>query len=236
MLTIVTPNLNNASYLEGNILAIKGLVIPFEHIIVDGGSTDGSLDIIARYPHVKLVRQTEKTGMYGAIHQGIKEAKGEYLTYVNADDRIVPKGFERMYQEISKGKNNFVYSDGYYDYVLENRRELGKGRRWGKFFLKHGCMPSIQPSTIFTKKLYDEVGGLRYDKFRICGDFDLFLRMAKAANSKFRYLPVISTIFMKRGDSLGDRNDDVYIREFNANNLPRPTLLVKIFYRIFKYV
>ena len=58
MLTIVTPNLNNAKYLEDNILSIQKLTIPFEHIVVDGGSIDGSLEVIAKYPHLKLLHQT----------------------------------------------------------------------------------------------------------------------------------------------------------------------------------
>jgi len=236
MLSIITPNLNNAKYLEGNILAISKFSMPFEHIIVDGGSSDESLEIIAKYPHVKVLHQQERSGMYGAIHQGLVSANGKYISYVNADDRIVMDGFEAMYKEIDKGACDFVYSDGWYDYIHENRKEFGKGRRFGKYFLKHGCMPSIQPSTVFTKKIYQDVGGLRYNKFKICGDLDLFLRMARFPGSRFKYVHKVSTVFMKRGDSLGDSNNDLYLKELKENNLPVPKLLTRILYRIFKYI
>jgi len=236
MLSIITPNLNNAEYLEDNILSISKLTVPFEHIIVDGGSTDGSLELISKYPHIKLLHQTEKTGMYGAIYQGFSEAKGEYITWVNADDRIIVSGFEAMYNEISCGTCDFIYSNGYYYFTKENYNKLGKGRRFGKFFLKHGCMPTMQPSSIYTKVLYNKVGGLRYDKFKIIGDLDLFLRMAKESKSRFKYIPKPSTLFINREDSLGQKNVDLGHKELVDNNIPTPNILIRILYRIFKYI
>lgn len=236
MLTIVTPNLNNAKYIEDNILSISKLAIPFEHIIVDGGSTDESLEIIAKYPHIKLLRQTEKTGMYGAIHQGFLSAKGKYITWVNADDRIITQGFEAMYNKISSGIYDFVYSDGNYFFTSDNHIKFGKGRRFGKFFLKHGLIPSMQPSMIFSKEIYNRVGGFRFDKFKICGDLDLFFRIASEKNTKFNYLPILSAIFTKRGNSLGDLNNDLYLREMKDNNIPTPNLLVRALFFICKYI
>lgn len=236
MLSIITPNLNNAAYLEANIRGIMELAIPFEHIIVDGGSTDGSLDLISNFPHIKLISQFERTGMYGAIDMGIRASEGKYIGYVNADDKVVIDGFKAMYKQIDFGKYDVVYSDGIYDFVRENKKELGKGRRFGKFFLKHGIMPAIQPSIIFTKNIYNKIGGLRFEKFKICGDLDLFLRMANVDGSKFKYVPKVSTIFMKRGDSLGDKNHDQYLREIKENAIPTPNLFDRALYRIFKYI
>jgi len=236
MLTIVTPNLNNAKYLEDNILSIQKLTMPFEHVIVDGGSTDGSLELVAKYPHIKLLQQTAKTGMYGAIDQGFKAASGEYITWVNADDRVIADGFATMYIEISKGTCDFVYADGYYYYVKDGHQEFGKGRRFGKFFLRHGCMPTIQPSSIYTKKLYNEVGGLHFAKFKIIGDLDLFLRMARLKESRFKYVPVLATIFSNRDDSLGNSNSDLYYKELADNQMPTPGPLVRILYRLFKFI
>jgi glycosyltransferase involved in cell wall biosynthesis len=234
MLSIITPNLNNAKYLEDNILSIMSLSIPFEHIIVDGGSTDGSLELIVKYPHVKLLNQKEKSGMYGAIDQGIKESVGDYVTWVNADDRVIKTGYVFMYNNTNN--YDFIYSDGNYLFTNDGHIEFGKGRRLGKFFLKHGCMPSIQPSAIFSKKLYFELGGFRFDKFKICGDLDLFVRMANKKDTLFKYLPVISTVFMKRGNSLGDISHNLYLKELKDNKLPIPNISIRILYRIFKYI
>ena len=236
MLSIITPNLNNAKYIEDNIKSIMSLGIPFEHIIVDGGSVDNSIEIISKYPHIKLLRQTEKTGMYGAIHQGFVEAKGEYITWVNSDDQIIISGFEAMYSETAGEIYDFIYSDGNYFFTKDKHVEFGKGRRFGKFFLRHGCIPAIQPSIIFSKRIYNSVGGLRYDRFKICGDLDLFVRIANTKESRFKYIPVSSTIFMKRGDSLGDLNNDLYLKELEDNQLPIPNLFIRILFFICKYV
>ena len=236
MLSIITPNLNNGKYLEDNIKSIASLSIPFEHIIVDGGSTDGSLEIISKYPHIKLLHQTEKTGMYGAIHQGFMESSGELITWVNADDRIIKNGYEAMYLEAVNLAVDFIYSDGNYLFIKDSHVVFGKGRRFGKFFLKHGCIPAIQPSIIFSKKIYNLVGGLRYNNFKICGDLDLFVRIANVKDSKFKYISVCGATFIKRGDSLGDLNNDLYLKELADNKLPTPNLLVRILFFICKYV
>jgi len=70
MLSIVTPVLNGIKFIQNNIESIQKLSINYEHIIVDGGSTDGTVELVSKYPHIKLLHQNDKTGMYGAIHQG----------------------------------------------------------------------------------------------------------------------------------------------------------------------
>jgi len=213
MVSIITPVLNGAKFIEKNIASVMALKIPYEHIIVDGGSNDGTLNIVAKYQHLKLLHQEEKTGMYGAIDQGFNQAKGKYLGYVNADDIIIDEGFERMYKEISTGGYDLVYSDGILDFSLENRKSRFSGKHFGKHLLKNGFMPFLQPCSIYTKRIYKNVGGLNYNKFRIMGDRDLFQRIAQSDQSKIKYIKVDSAIFLKHGNSLGDQNNERYLEE-----------------------
>ena len=97
-------------------------------------------------------------------------------------------------------------------------------------------MPAIQPSIIFSKKIYNQVGGFRYNNFKICGDLDLFVRIARIKKTKFKYIPQKTSIFMKRGDSLGDISTDKYLEELKINHMPVPNLFIRLLFFIFKYV
>ena len=67
MISIVTPVLNGEKYIKYNIESIKKLTIPYEHIVVDGGSTDQTLNIVKKYSNIQILHQRENSGMYGAI-------------------------------------------------------------------------------------------------------------------------------------------------------------------------
>ncbi len=212
-LSIITPVLNGARYIEHNINSILKLNIPFEHIIVDGGSDDGTLDIINRYPHVKLLIQKEQKGMYAAIHEGFVEAQGDFITYINADDRVICDGMETLFSSIRNNCYDLVYSNAYFLFEKTNKLQKKYGCVLGKFLLKNGYMPFIQPSSVYRKERYFDVGGFNYSMFRIMGDRDLFQRIALLNNVTVKYIPVFSSIFLKYGESLGDKNTSRYLEE-----------------------
>lgn len=213
MLSIVTPVLNGANFIQENIESVLKLTISHEHIIVDGGSTDGTLEILKKYSHIKVLYQSDKKGMYKAIDMGFEIAQGEYICWVNCDDRIIPVAYDRLYQYAERGQYDFVSSDGIHDFINENRTILVRSTRFVKYFASKALFPFSQPSVIYTKKAYEKVGGLRYNLFRICGDGDLFTRMAQDAELRFSYLPLVTTCFIKYGQSLGDKNTDLSKKE-----------------------
>ncbi|GLR18863.1 glycosyltransferase [Portibacter lacus] len=212
MLSIITPVLNGAKFIEKNISSIQSLDIPHEHIIVDGGSDDGTLDIVDKFPHLILLKQKEKSGMYGAIHEGILETKGDFLSYVNADDTIEKNGFQAMYKEITSLGNDLVYSDAEFHFIETNKYKYIKGHRFAIFFLRKGIMPFVQPSSIYSKNIYNKVGGLRFDKFKLFGDLDLFQRITQHSK-KVSYVPQKSAVFMMREDSLAHKFRDAGKKE-----------------------
>ncbi len=209
MLSIITPVLNGEKYLEWNILSIKALDIPFEHIIVDGGSTDGTLEIIRRYPHVRLLQQSGALGMYDAVHQGFMIARGDVLGYVNADDQVLVAGMKAMVERLSSDPSlDFVYSNGYFLFADKGLYVPVYGKRGFRYFLLNNIMPFLQPATLYRKSRYLESGGFRYEQFRLIGDLDLFQRFALLEGFRARYLPVFSTVFLRRRDSLLYSNMD----------------------------
>jgi glycosyltransferase involved in cell wall biosynthesis len=209
MLSIITPTLNSAEYIQANIDSINNLTIPYEHIIVDGGSTDETLVIAQKYPKVKVLLQSGKKGMYQAIHEGFAAAQGSLITWVNSDDQIVVKGYEAMYHEIIETKSDFCYSHGMHNYVNENVFKKVTAKLFPKFLLRNKVMPFIQPCSMYTKSAYHEVGGLNFENYKICADLDLFIRLALPGKFKFLRVTELSCIFLKYGQSLGDKNTDL---------------------------
>src|SRR5678816_1867016 len=92
LVSIVTPLLNGARYLPELLAIVRGQDHPrLVHVIVDGGSTDGTLDIIQGAPGIRWVSARDR-GMYEAVGRGFAMAQGDILAYQNADDRYVVPG------------------------------------------------------------------------------------------------------------------------------------------------
>lgn len=206
MISIITPVLNGAKYISSNIESISKLTIPYEHIVVDGGSTDGTQNIVKGYSNVKLVKQNKKNGMYGAIHQGFEIARGEYLSWVNSDDQIIAEGYEVMYNRAMIKKADFIYSHGILNFIEKYQYKKKYARLFTRTLLKSGVFPFVQPSVIYSTKSYKLVGGLKYQKFRLIGDRDLFQRMAMNTKVSFLYVSVFSSLFLRYENSLLYRN------------------------------
>ncbi|MDB4444785.1 glycosyltransferase [Akkermansiaceae bacterium] len=235
MLSIITPVLNGAQFIEKLIQSVAALNIPYEHIIVDGGSTDETLEIVSRYPKIRMLSQQNPAGMYAAIQEGFEAAEGEFITWINSDDWILTDGYEAMYRLIASGKYDLIYGGGSYYYVENAKFENFKAKACGKFLFLNRVFPCLQPATIYRKSIFGAIGGFNSKKFKIAGDLDFFVRFAKASTKPFARLNRTCVVFLKYGESLGDRSHQLYLEE--KENLPKPKhgrlghLLAKIIYK-----
>ena len=103
LVTIVTPSYNQASYLEETINSVLSQTYPsIEYIIIDGGSSDGSLEIINKYASrfAKWVSEKDR-GQTEAINKGFALAKGEVLAWLNSDDTFLPNTIEEAVSYLS---------------------------------------------------------------------------------------------------------------------------------------
>lgn len=182
--TIVTPVYNGEKYIEKCILSIKNQTYTnFEHIIMDGGSTDNTLHIVRKYEgtyNLKIFSQKDN-GMYDAIAQGFNYASGNIFSWLNADDMYMPWALETLSKVFSQcdvkwciGHPGFWDEFGNYRLMevlpVYNRKLIQKGIYDGR--LTYNIQ---QESTFWTKKLWEESGAENIIKKYACaGDFYLW--------------------------------------------------------------
>ncbi|MBE3118097.1 MAG: glycosyltransferase [Candidatus Atribacteria bacterium] len=96
LISIITPSLNRADMIVTAIESVLAQNYPyFEHIIIDGGSTDGTLNVLGKYPHLRLISELDR-GMYDAINKGLALASGEIIGFLNTDDLFADDIFAKV--------------------------------------------------------------------------------------------------------------------------------------------
>ena len=187
MFSIVMVNYNGSRYLEDAINSILNQSCQnFELIIVDGGSTDESVEIIKKYESKLAWWVSEKDqGQSDAFNKGFARARGEFYFWVNADDLLLPNTLMYASKTIKRNSNhkwftsNTIFIDGH-SKVLN----CARGLKWFDFFIKNGHIYVPGPTSIFHKSLYNEVGGFD-EKLNYTMDTDLWMRF-KNKGYKFK--------------------------------------------------
>lgn len=179
-ITIVTPSFNQAIFLERTILSVINQGYPnLEYIIIDGGSTDGSVDIIKKYEsHISKWVSEPDSGQSNAINKGFKMATGDLYNWLNSDDILYPATLKIVAEYCLKYPNHQVF---YGDRVIIDKDDrvlkVNEGpsfKRWeSKMYLK---IP--QETTFFSKSIWNKVNGLNED-LHYTMDVDLWRRFLK---------------------------------------------------------
>ena len=178
-ISIVTPSFNQARYLEATMQSVFQQEYPnLEYIVIDGGSTDGSVDIIRRHADRLASWVSEPDGgQSAAIASGFKRATGDILAWLNSDDVYLPGALQAVSRAFE--------ADPRVDFVYGSRRVIDseghESRRYSPPTLFHRYYFSFgqwipQECAFWRRGLYDRIGGLDPDKgFSL--DFSLFVRM-----------------------------------------------------------
>lgn len=179
LVSIVTPTLNQGRFIEATIRSIQAQTYDhFEHIVVDGGSTDETLEVLRRHEGTYPLRWLSEpdAGMYDAINKGMRLASGEILAYLNSDDLYFPWTLETVVEAFARHRGaDVVYGDGLgiNDQTgLEDLRFQPPFRF--EFLLRAGSF--VQPAVFWTREIHGAVG--EFDQaFRLAGDLDFWLRI-----------------------------------------------------------
>lgn len=189
LFSIATPCFNSAKTIERTIKSVLAQEFKdYEYIIVDGGSTDGTLDIIKQYEPLFEGRMHWKSepdkGLYDAFNKGIERSTGIYCWNVNADDFIEPDALKNLKIVIEQqDQNNLPVISGAMHFLKEDGITLIRDCISSKYreilcYKKNG-MGVNHPATLVPRYIYDKYG--TFDtKFKISGDMDWFNRICKA--------------------------------------------------------
>jgi glycosyltransferase involved in cell wall biosynthesis len=198
LVSVITPVLNSASTLELTLASVAAQTYPnIEHIVIDGGSTDGTIDVLRRFRSPVPLRWLtgEDAGMYAAINRGLGLAQGEFLSYLNGDDLYLPWSVRRAVSALASG-GDLAFGD-----VLVLSKEGGLSRRLGiQFYPRfrpqtYAYRSMGQPSVFWRRKVSDIVGGFD-EQMHYGGDFEYWLR---TGTSGFRFTHVREVLAVEVG-------------------------------------
>jgi len=191
-ISVITITLNAEKYLEQTIQSVLNQTYDnIQYIIIDGGSTDGTIDIIKKYESKVDYWESEKdTGIYDAMNKGLALTTGSMIGIINADDYYLPHTVQTVIESYKKGNADIYYGDME---ILNASPSIVKPN-----IDKMYEMPSIFHPTCFVKKtVYDNIGKFN-PIYKISGDYDFLLRCLKKQMT-FYYIPQTFTVFRHGG-------------------------------------
>lgn len=203
--TIITPSLNYGCFLGDCLRSVASQAgVTLEHLVIDGGSTDDSAAVAARHPHATWIQAADE-GMSDAINKGFDRARGDWVMWLNADDRLKPGALAAMIPLLEKSPADVVYGD--WDFVDEHGVFLRHIRtpKWSRFVhVHHHCY--IGSTAAFYRRATVIDGGhrLRVD-FRYVMDGEFYARL-DAAGIRFERVPVTVADFRLHGANASRRH------------------------------
>jgi len=209
-------------YIEDTLLSIIGQDYDnFEIIVMDGGSTDNTLEILRKYDkNIKLLVSEADAGQYDAINKGFRYASGDIYAWLNADDKYFPWTLSTVARVFSsypsinwiRGVSSFIDQYGQLLYINDVCGAPRKLIQMGWF--QKGILGYLQQESMFWRaSLWDRAGGLNIE-YKLAADFDLWIRFAESSDLVTVGIPLAA--FRKRISSRSKVNMKSYEREVES--------------------
>lgn len=241
-LSIITINRNNAQGLKTTMHSVFDQLsceTDFEYIIIDGASTDNSIDVIKDFlnipeyaSHISFWCSENDTGLYNALNKGIQHSKGDLIGLMHSGDWYLPNTFQGIKQIYSSSPDSILY--GALKAVSNNRFESIWGHNAD--ILPKEMIPHL--STFVPRIIYDKFGVFD-ESYRIAADYDLFLRFY-TSHVNFVFIDKIICCFNLEGISQTNNNTEletIAIKEKYGFYIPptKKTKIKKIIKKIIKW-
>ncbi len=223
-ISIVTPSFNQAEFLEETIDSVLSQKYPgLEYVIMDGGSSDGSVDIIKKFEKYLTYWQSKKDkGQYNAINEGFLHTSGEIMGWINSDDKLHPESLFKINEAFKQnpqarwitGRPTAWNKDGSLNMISPNLPDWTREKILNKDYKDSFIQ---QESTFWKRSLWKDAGGYISTESQLVGDFELWLRFFRYEElytvdeilGGYRYQPNQKTAsslnkYIMEADSLAD--------------------------------
>ena len=181
-ISVVTSSYNQAQFIARTIQSVLEQDYPdVEHIVVDGMSTDATAEVLAKFPHLRVIREPDQ-GQADAINKGVRAATGQILGFLNSDDTLEPGALRSVAEAFARepgchivmGRCRFIDEDDRFTGV-EHPSAFESHRRVLEIWKGH-CLP--QPAIFWTRDVWEACGPLDVAE-RLMLDYDLFCRFSQ---------------------------------------------------------
>lgn len=237
LISVITPTYNQAKYIEKTILSVLAQDYSnFEHVIVDGGSTDGTIEILKNYPHLNWISEKDG-GQTEALNKGLRMAKGDIIAWINSDDYY----FDGVFSEIAT-----YFIENPTEKVVHGNAKMGIESTKHTIDLKHytydfeeilqywyGATMPTQPAVFFKRELIAKYGYFD-ETLKYAMDFEYWCRISRF--HRFNHINKFFSYYLLHNQSKsGEANDwtqfypewhQVYMRYRKySKKIPNNTLL-----------
>jgi glycosyltransferase involved in cell wall biosynthesis len=217
LLSVITPAYNGATYLPEALGSVAGLGTPHEHVVIDGGSDDGTVELLEGRgdPHLSWVSEPDR-GQTHAVNKGLARANGELVGWLNADDAYVSDAVDRAVAHLARNAEVMAVYGG-----MDVIDELGRVRRryrpppfsWTRYLFFGDYIPT--PTILFRRSLLAKAPSLD-ERYADAADYDFYLRLLHRARVdrmpdalvRFRYHPDSKTardVWLQQDEALAIR-------------------------------
>lgn len=184
-LSVITPAYNSASFLGETLDSVGALRTDHEHLVMDGGSDDGSVELLEARddPRLEWVSEPDR-GQTHAVNKGLERSRGELIAWLNADDAYLPENVDRCLAElVASPEVDAVF--GFMDVVDQDGRPIKQYRcgpfNWLRYLYFGHYMPT--PTIIVRRRLLEKAPQLD-ERYADAADYDFYLRLLRGARVK----------------------------------------------------
>ncbi|MDO4320345.1 MAG: glycosyltransferase family 2 protein [Bacteroidales bacterium] len=231
-ISIITATIDGERSLDYTLGSVSSQTYrDIEHLVVDGYSTDRTADIVARYPGVRMISR-DRMGVYDALNFGVANTSGEIFGFLHCNDALASDDvIEAVAKAFADDPDlDFVYGD--LQYVSPSTHRLGRIYH-AEAFESSQLLGGVCPPhpTLYIRRSTAERIGEYVEDYRICGDFDMWLRLFGDKSLRCRYLPMIMVNMSTGGLSTRLRsrlytNNVEKLKALRRNGLPAKPLLL----------